>query len=81
MDTAESASGKNVKISVVQYTGGSIPLGTSGLSVTPGDAFIGHRLAVTDGTTLLGADDKAGIEIFHISHHTFHNVLYQFLPA
>lgn len=61
MDTAESASGKNVKISVVQYTGGSIPLGTSGLSVTPGDAFIGHRLAVTDGTTLLGADDKAGI--------------------
>ncbi len=61
MDTGESASGKNVKISVVQYSGGSIELGTSGLAVTPGESFAGHRLAVTDGTTLLGADDKAGI--------------------
>lgn len=61
MDTAAEASGKDVKISVVDYAGGSIPLGTSGLAVTPGERFAGHRLAVTDGTTLLGADDKAGI--------------------
>ncbi len=61
MDTAASASGKDVKISVVDYTGGSIALGTSGLVVEPGARFAGHRLAVTDGTTLLGADDKAGI--------------------
>ena len=61
MDTAAEASGKNVKISVVEYSGGGIVLGTSGLTVEPGVRFIGHRLAVTDGTTLLGADDKAGI--------------------
>ena len=61
MDTAAEASGKNVKISVVEYSGGGIVLGTSGLTVEPGERFIGHRLAVTDGTTLLGADDKAGI--------------------
>lgn len=61
MDTASAASGKEVKLSVVDYCGGSIELGSSGRSSTPGEAFVGHRLAVTDGTTLLGADDKAGI--------------------
>lgn len=61
MDTASAASGKEVKLSVVDYCGGSIELGSSGRASTPGEAFVGHRLAVTDGTTLLGADDKAGI--------------------
>ena len=61
MDTASAASGKEVKLSVVDYCGGSIELGSSSRSSTPGEAFVGHRLAVTDGTTLLGADDKAGI--------------------
>lgn len=61
MDTASAASGKEVKLSVVDYCGGSIELGSSARTSTPGEEFVGHRLAVTDGTTLLGADDKAGI--------------------
>ncbi len=66
MDTSDAASGKDIKPSIVTYTGDPIPLGT-GERVLDAKVFpalnkmVGHRLVVTDGTTLLGADDKAGI--------------------
>jgi len=68
MDTAPDCSGKNVKPQVVKnYQGGDIAL--------PGDKAqiirvsehpelanqIGNDIVTTDGTTLLGADDKAGV--------------------
>ncbi|MGB1974798.1 MAG: peptidase T [Vibrio toranzoniae] len=67
MDTAPDASGANVKPQVIKdYQGGTIELGTSGECLTPSqypdlDALHGHDLITTDGTTLLGADNKAGI--------------------
>ena len=66
MDTSDAASGKDVRTQVVEYKGGVIPLGNSGRSLDPAqfpllEKVIGHTLVTTDGTTLLGADDKAGI--------------------
>ena len=67
MDTSPDASGANVKPKVVEYDGTDILLGEeSGLVLSekqfPGLAkHRGKHLIVTDGTTLLGADDKAGI--------------------
>ena len=65
MDTAPDAPGENVKPRIVHYEGGDIPLNDT-VSLTealcPGlCAHAGEDLIVTDGTTLLGADDKAGI--------------------
>ena len=66
MDTSEAASGKDVKPRVIEnYDGKDIILNET-LSTTV-DRFpnlkdyIGKTLVVTDGNTLLGADDKAGI--------------------
>lgn len=67
MDTAPDASGANVKPQVIKdYLGGTIELGESGESLNPSqypdlDSLHGHDLITTDGTTLLGADNKAGI--------------------
>lgn len=65
MDTAPDVSGKDVRPAVVRCTGEDIPLGGGAvLSVARFPAlrdYIGQELIVTDGTTLLGADDKAGI--------------------
>lgn len=66
MDTAPDASGKNVKPAVVQYSGGLLPLGNGDVVLDPAafpdlQKMNGKTLVVTDGTTLLGADDKAGI--------------------
>ncbi|MBQ6971177.1 MAG: peptidase T [Synergistaceae bacterium] len=68
MDTAAEASGKNVKARVVKnYDGGNIVLNEAlNVIMSPEDFpfmknYIGHDLVVTDGTTLLGADDKAGM--------------------
>ncbi|MEZ9298503.1 peptidase T [Vibrio splendidus] len=67
MDTAPDASGANVKPQLIKdYQGGTIELGESGESLNPSqypdlDALHGHDLITTDGTTLLGADNKAGI--------------------
>ncbi|CDT14690.1 Putative peptidase T [Vibrio coralliirubri] len=67
MDTAPDASGANVKPQVIKdYRGGTIKLGESGESLSPSqypdlDSLHGHDLITTDGTTLLGADNKAGI--------------------
>jgi len=65
MDTAPDASGENVKARIVRYEGGELKLNDT-VSLTealcPGlESHIGDELIVTDGTTLLGADDKAGI--------------------
>ena len=68
MDTAAEASGKNVKARVVHnYDGGNIVLNEAlNIIMSPDDFpfmkdYVGHDLVVTDGTTLLGGDDKAGM--------------------
>jgi len=68
LDTAPDASGANVHPSVVTYAGGELPLGTSGRTLNPAvfpelGHLAGKRLVVTDGTTLLGADDKLGVAL------------------
>ena len=64
LDTAGEASGANVKPQIIpNWDGSPIPLGTSGITITPKAELKGHTLVTTDGTTLLGADDKAGIAI------------------
>ena len=68
MDTAPDFSGTSVKPHIVRnYRGGDIRLpGDTSRVITMADhpelnAQIGHDIVTTDGTTLLGADDKAGI--------------------
>ncbi len=63
LDTSCAVSGKNVNPSVIDYQGGAIAL-TGGPVIEENDdlrSCIGHKIVVSDGTTLLGADDKAGI--------------------
>jgi len=67
MDTSPDASGADIQARIVEYTGGDVLLNE------PQDIWlkeadypslknhVGKHLIVTDGTTLLGADDKAGI--------------------
>lgn len=68
MDTAPSFSGKDVKPQIISnYQGDDICLNqTLGISMGPGQfpdllKYVGKTLITTDGTTLLGADDKAGV--------------------
>ena len=67
MDTSPDASGANVKPRIVEYQGGDIVLNEEKGIVTREAEFEslaryrGQHLIVTDGTTLLGADDKAGV--------------------
>ncbi|MBQ8693828.1 MAG: peptidase T, partial [Synergistaceae bacterium] len=68
MDTATEASGKDVKARVeVNYQGGDVVLNKDlNVVLSPNDFafmknYIGQDLVVTDGTTLLGADNKAGM--------------------
>jgi len=67
MDTSDAASGKDVKPQIhAEYDGGDIYQEGSGTYITVKQfPFLtklkGHTLITTDGTTLLGADDKAGI--------------------
>ncbi|MBI5215072.1 MAG: peptidase T [Ignavibacteriae bacterium] len=79
VDTSPSASGTNVKPQVITYQGGDI--------ILPGDPSviikesenkelkrnIGKTIVTTDGTTLLGADDKAGIAIIMTAIQTLLN--------
>lgn len=66
MDTADfNAEGVNPQL-IEAYDGGDIALGTSGYTLSPKDFpsltnYVGQTLITTDGTTLLGADDKSGI--------------------
>lgn len=67
MDTAPAASGENVQPRVVRFTGEPIVLNAErNIVLSPADFpslldYVGQELVVTDGTTLLGADDKAGV--------------------
>lgn len=65
MDTSEAVSGADIKPRYVDYEGGDIQLNDK-VKISVEDfpfmtEFVGQKLIVTDGTTLLGADDKAGI--------------------
>lgn len=68
MDTSPDVSGADVKPSIIDYAGGDIQLPFATLTVDKFPflpRFAGQKLVVTDGSTLLGADDKAGVaEIF-----------------
>ena len=67
MDTSPDMSGRDVKPRIVTYAGGDIVLNESlGVVLSPDvfpelNHYVGQELIVTDGTTLLGADDKAGV--------------------
>ncbi|RLL84330.1 MULTISPECIES: peptidase T [Mesotoga] len=67
MDTSPEMSGKDVRPSIVKYQGGKLLLNKKdNLYIDPQlypeiERYVGEDLIVTDGTTLLGADDKAGI--------------------
>ena len=67
LDTSPDMSGHNVKPRIVEYKGGDIVLNEEQQIVLSPSMFpemndyIGEQLIVTDGTTLLGADNKAGI--------------------
>lgn len=68
VDTAPDASGKDVKPQIIKdYDGSDIALkGVPGLFLKPSEfpeilAHKGETIITTDGTTLLGADDKAGV--------------------
>lgn len=66
MDTADfNAEGVNPQV-IDNYVGGSIELGQSGYTLNPAEFpnlnnYLGQTLVTTDGTTLLGSDDKSGI--------------------
>ncbi len=76
VDTSPSTTGANVKPQIMEYKGGDI--------VLPGDKSvvlkvsenpelvhnIGKKIVTTDGTTLLGADDKAGLAIIMTAAQT-----------
>lgn len=67
MDTAPDCAGENVKPQIIEnYDGGDVLLAGSGEKLSPAafptlKKLAGMTLITTDGTTLLGADDKAGI--------------------
>ncbi len=66
MDTADfNAEGVNPQV-IDNYVGGFIELGQSGYTLDPAEFpnlnnYLGQTLVTTDGTTLLGSDDKSGI--------------------
>ena len=62
LDTSDAASGAEIKPQIISnWRGEAVALGNSGIEITPEPHLKGHTLITTDGTTLLGADDKAGI--------------------
>lgn len=95
LDTTPEFCGKDVKPRVVQnYDGGDIVLNEEKNIVTKAAAFphlknyVGCDLVVTDGTTLLGADDKAGIaeimtmaQYFHEHPEEKHGKIQIFFPS
>ncbi|MBR5468077.1 MAG: peptidase T [Firmicutes bacterium] len=74
MDTSPDASGKDIKPQIIEnYNGKDIKIGEKILSPDEFKElkdYIGQTIITTDGTTLLGADDKAGIaEIMHAAEY------------
>lgn len=67
VDTATDFTGKNVNPQIIDYNGGDIVLNETLQVILSTKEFPelltykGHTLITTDGTTLLGADNKAGI--------------------
>lgn len=67
LDTSPEVSGKNVRPRIVRYDGSDVALSEKeGIVLSPAlfpelNDYIGQEIIVTDGTSLLGADDKAGI--------------------
>ena len=67
MDTSPEASDTDIKLKIVDYRGGDITLNEEkDIVMRTADypylsGYSGQRLIVSDGTTLIGADDKAGI--------------------
>ena len=89
MDTIPDFSGYNVQPRIIEgYDGKDVKLGESGRTLSPSvfphlKELIGKTLIVTDGTTVLGADDKAGIaeimtmaEKLHASDAPEHGAIY-----
>ena len=65
VDTSPAVSGENVRPKEIEYLGGDVLL-ENGVTIAEKDnpelkEMIGETLIVTDGNTLLGADDKAGV--------------------
>lgn len=65
MDLSSSSPSGDIRARVVEYAGGDVELG-EGLSITADKTpalkvYTGKHLIVTDGRTLLGADDRAGV--------------------
>ena len=69
MDTTPDMTGKDVKPQILRYEGGDLVLNSKQNIVMRGSdfpelqKFAGQDLVCSDGTTLLGADDKAGVAI------------------
>lgn len=67
VDTSPAVSGANVKAQIVDYKGGDVLLNKdknivlSAADYPEIESYVGQKIIVTDGTTLLGADDKAGV--------------------
>ncbi len=94
MDTSFDASGKNIKPVIIDSYDGSIIKykNNPNIELSPKEfpslnKKIGHKLIVTDGTTLLGADDKAGIAIIMStvekllnSNNDYPNIIITFTP-
>lgn len=80
MDTSPDASGTDVKAKIVHYEGGDILLNEEkGIVLSPNEyeslnKYRGCDIICTDGTTLLGGDDKAGVaEIMHLAAYYAEN--------
>lgn len=80
VDTSPEAPGENVQPQVIEsYAGGDIQLAKDDRVIRVADCpdlenLIGHCLVTTDGTTLLGGDDKAGVAaIMELAQHLIEN--------
>ena len=80
VDTSPDAPGKGIKPRTLLHEGGDILLNPElNITLSPSEfpelnQYIGKHLIVTDGTTLLGADDKAGVsEIMTAMEHLLHH--------
>lgn len=76
VDTSPDAKGSDIKPQIIRnYDGGDIELTGSGEILSPKEypellSYKGKDIVTTDGTTLLGADDKAGVaEIMHAAQY------------
>lgn len=80
VDTSPETTGKNVQPQVFQYQGGDITLPADRTKVirvaeNPElEKLVGKTLITTDGTTLLGSDDKSGVAvIMELAQHLIEN--------